>query len=427
MKDNCVSIFGLGKLGLPMACVFGNKGYNVIGVDCSENIVEDLMSGKIHIEETGLDEIRDSICSDVEFTTDGEYAVYQSQVSFIIVPTPSGKDNAFINDNIERVLAKIGRALKRKNEYHIVVITSTVMPTSCAKFKALLENVSQKEAGVDFGLCYSPEFVALGSVIHDMTHPDSILIGEYDHKDGDVLAEILLSVCENSPEIHRMSCVNAEIAKLSLNVALTNKITLANTIAEVCEQFPGGDANKVASFVGSDSRIGKKLMKGALGFGGPCLPRDNQAFIKMAKDRNVCCPIQKETVAMNTHFNKRIVEYIESVVQKGEKIAVLGMTYKTNTDVIEKSASLEIIKQLVGDGYKVMSYDPTGTKRIATAVKSAEECITDAACVVVATPWEEFKYIQYTNRVVVDCWGILDRSKIDANVTYKAIGKGIEF
>jgi UDPglucose 6-dehydrogenase len=178
---------------------------------------------------------------------------------------------------------KIGKALARKNSYHLVVLSSTVMPGATEKIRQMLEQTSGKRCGEEFGFCYNPEFIALGSVIRDMLNPDMLLIGESDERAGQILAGIYGNVCKSKPVVARMNFVNAELTKLSVNTYVTTKISYANMLAEICEKLPGADADVVTSALGLDSRIGRKYLKGALGYGGPCFPRDNVAFAALAR------------------------------------------------------------------------------------------------------------------------------------------------
>src|SRR5262249_2828965 len=156
--------------------------------------------------------------------------------------------------------------------------TSTVMPGSTGgEIQAELERASGRKIGPDLGLAYNPEFIALGTVVRDMLRPDFILIGESDKQTGDLLEAIYERSCDNDPAIRRMSFVNAELTKISVNTYVTTKISYANMLAEMCDRLPGADVDVVSAAVGSDSRIGSKYIKGAIGYGGPCFPRDNKA------------------------------------------------------------------------------------------------------------------------------------------------------
>src|SRR5262249_32804959 len=194
----------------------------------------------------------------------------------------------------------IGRALRAKQRFHLVVLTSTVMPgTTGGPVRAALEEASGKRVGQDFGLCYGPEFIALGSVIRDFLNPDFVLIGESDLRSGAMLESLYKEVCENDPPVARMNLVNAEITKLSINSYVTTKISFANMLARICEKLPEADVDVVTAALGLDSRIGTKYLKGAVSYGGPCFPRDNRAFAALARQLDAPADLPEATDPFN--------------------------------------------------------------------------------------------------------------------------------
>ena len=212
------------------------------------------------------------------------YAVQQRHY-LITVPTPSDANGRFSNAYVEAVLDRIAGGLKAKKTFHVVALVSTVMPTTCEHvFVPILEKLTGKVCGRDFGFVYNPEFVALGSVIHDFLHPDMLLIGASDERSAQLCRELYSSVVENDPYYAVMNLTNAEITKLSLNCYVTMKISFANELALICERIPGADVDVVTTAVGADTRVGRRYLKGGLGFGGPCFPRDNLAFQRCAED-----------------------------------------------------------------------------------------------------------------------------------------------
>jgi UDPglucose 6-dehydrogenase len=366
--------------------------------------------------------------------------VKNSDITFILVPTPSEKHGGFSTRYAEEAARDIGATLKDKAGFHIVALTSTVMPgTTETVIKPILEEASGKKCCVDFGLCYNPEFIALGSVIKDLSSPDAVLIGESDKKSGDMLAEVYKKVCTNNPPVARMSPYSAELAKLALNVFVTTKISLANAFTEICEKIPGGDIDAVTRFLGLDSRIGPKYLKGGLGFGGPCFPRDNLAFVRLAQQLNTQAWLQDATHKVNRHQNERIARLIQQKLGnfKNKTIAILGITYKPNTDVVEASASLETARELLKKGASLRIYDPAGNdnarrtlgnKNVIYAT-SVEECLEGTQLCVLATPWDEFKSLTPEDFIagmekpaLLDCWRFFDRGKFVGKLDYLALG-----
>ena len=200
----------------------------------------------------------------------------------------------------------MGKALAKKKDYHNIVLTSTVLPGSTRQvLLPILEKESGKKAGRDFGLCYSPEFIALGSIISDFLNPDFTLLGELDEKCGEQVEEIYKQVMINGAPCARMSLENAELTKISVNTFVTTKITFANMLAEICEKLPGGDVDVVTNALGLDERIGRKYLTGALGYGGPCFPRDNVALTYIAKELGVEAGIAETTDRLNRSIAKK--------------------------------------------------------------------------------------------------------------------------
>ena len=194
---------------------------------------------------------------------------------------------------IRAVLYAEARAFwKQRKPYHLFVITSTVSPgTREENIIPLIEAMSGKKLSIDFGVCYTPEFVALGSVINDSLNPDMVLIGESDRRAGDGVEHIYAQVCENKPYIARMSIISAEVMKLSLNSYVTMKISFANTLASLCERIPGADVDAITNALGADKRISPYYLKGGLSFGGPCFPRDNRLLAYTARQAGLEAPL----------------------------------------------------------------------------------------------------------------------------------------
>ena len=296
----------------------------------------------------------------------------------------------------------------------------------------MLEKYSGKKCGNDFGLCYNPEFIALGKVIYDLLNPDFVLIGESDSKSGDFLENFYKNLCENNPPIKRMSIINAEIAKIALNVYVTTKISYANMLAELCEKFPGGDVDAITDALGCDSRIGHKYLKGALGFAGPCFPRDARAFLYTAKKTGLSFPLPVAVDAINKRQVARLSEKVLSLLPKGKKIGILGLSYKPDTNVIEESQGLEIARALSEEEIKVVVYDPAAMDQARQVLgknvefaSSLEDCCKKADLILITTPWSEFKAIfpeWLKGKTVIDCWKILDSKKFDKKVKYIAVG-----
>src|SRR6266478_1214589 len=378
-----VSVIGLGKLGTPMAVCFAARGFTVHAVDLNPQKVDAISRGVPPVHEPGLAELLADCRERITATKDIESAVIASDVTFIVVATPSEADGGFSLRYAVPSCESIGRALRTKSAYHLVVVTSTVMPGSMGgPIKSALERASGKRCGVDFGLCYSPEFIALGTVIRDFYYPDFLLIGESDPRSGEILSDIYKRNCKNTPAIARMNWINAEITKLAVNTYITTKISYANMLARLCEKLPEADVNAVTDALGLDTRIGAKYLKGAVSYGGPCFPRDNRALAALAARVGASSGLAEATDQFNRSQIKSLAEMVKSYYSGDGAIGILGLTYKPDTDVIEESFGLLLAQELSAATLPVIVYDPSAdAARVSSSCKnvriapSAQECI----------------------------------------------------
>ncbi len=334
-----------------------------------------------------------------------------------------------------RVAEQIGRGLRDSDGYRLVVLCSTVMPgTTGGELLPLLESVSGKRCGPDFGLCYNPEFIALGSVIRDFLHPDMFLVGEVDERAGQMLEDIHKTVAPDAP-VERMNFVNAELTKIAVNTYVTTKITYANMLAEVCERLDGADVDVVTGALGRDSRIGRKYLKGALGYGGPCFPRDNVAFDRLGDLCGLDLDLTKATQRTNAKQAVRVAERALALAPPNGVIAVLGMSYKPDTPVVEESQGVKIAAELVRLNANVTVHDPKALPHARAELgdgvvyaESLSEGLHEADVVIIATAWDDYKALDPSRlklgATVVDCWRILPREPFEQRGVYVTMGIG---
>jgi len=439
-----ISVVGLGKLGAPLAAVLADRGHHVIGVDSSPDTVRAINEGRAPVQEPGLETLVAAGRSRLSATTDGAAAAASTEATIIIVPTPSLPSGLFSTEYVLDAIDTIGRGLRRTTAYHLVVVTSTVAPgTMDADIAPALERASGRRLGTSLGLCYNPEFIALGSVIRDMQNPDFVLIGESDRRAGDTLEQIHRSVVGNSTPVRRMNLVNAEVAKIAVNTYVTTKISYANMLSELCEQLPGGDVGVVTDAIGLDRRIGTRFFKAALGYGGPCFPRDNAAFLAVARARGVNGDIAAATDAVNRRQVSRLAATVEShLAGTDQRVAVLGLSYKPDTNVVEESQGVMLANRLASDGKFVTVFDPAALDNAATFLApsiqpaaSLADCVTAADVVVVTVAWPQFRDLSTLiatlprrRRVIVDCWRIIDRAQLEpiTHVVYVGADRATE-
>ncbi len=434
-----VSVIGLGKLGASMAAGMASRGLNVIGVDVSAHAVDAVNAGRAPVQETGLGEMIAANQERLRATMSHEEAVLGSDISFVIVPTPSDDRGAFSIKYAELAFRELGAAMAKKDGYHVIVLTSTVLPGATRHgLLPILENASGKKCGEGFGLCYNPEFIALGSVIRDFLNPDFYLLGESDSRAGDALEAIHRKVCVKDPVVRRMSLENAEIAKIALNSYVTMKISFANTLADLCERVPGGDVDVVSDALGSDSRIGRKYLTGGMGFAGPCFPRDNVALSFIGEYLGADCSLLRENDAYNKQLSARFVEKLKPLVSKANTVAVLGLAYKPDSHVIEEAPGVALAMALADSGYRVTTFDPLANESArstlayrALVTDSLEQCLKDADVVLVTTPDKVFRELgpedflrSRPSVTVVDFWRCLSAKVAAADgIRYVPIGR----
>lgn len=437
-REPRLAVFGLGKLGSPMAAIFAAKGFATTGCDLNPAAVESLAAGRAPVQEPDLQATIDLGRTRLRATQDATAAVRDSEISFVIVPTPSGPDGLFSNQYVVDCVRVIGAALRDKDAYHVVVVTSTVAPGSIGgEIRAALEESSGRKVGEDVGLCYHPEFVALGSVIHDMLHPDLILIGESDPKAGAMVETVSLAAVNNRPRVHRMNWVNAELTKLAVNTFVTTKISYANMIAELCDHLPSSDADVVTAALGADSRIGAKYLKSAIGYGGPCFPRDNKALASLGRQLGTNTVLAEATDTTNDHQVQRLLGAVHARADSGSVVAVLGMAYKPGTSVIEASQGVLLARALVDEGFQVLIADPQAARAATNALAgqvdeaTAEAAARQADVIVVTTPWPEFAaidpaaFLRPTGRVsIIDPWRLFEAREVGAVADLIYLGYG---
>ena len=353
-----VSVVGLGKLGLPLLALLANSGHGVVGFDKSSNLLETLEKGICPYPEPGLSDLLKSGASNIHYVSNIEEVVLQSDVCFVIVPTPSTTSGGFDNSAVLSVCREIGLSLKKNPKKFTVDIVSTVMPGSCDnEIRESLESTSGVQLGDTLGLCYNPEFIALGSVIRDMQYPDMQLLGVNSDIHAEKVETVLHSITRKETPIRRMSLVEAELVKISVNNFVTMKIAFANMLSEIADRIGNMDIDVITDAIGLDSRIGKKYLKAGTPFGGPCFPRDTKALTALLGEHGIENSLPGIVDKANASFQKYLKN---SVTEKsnGKKIGILGLSYKPDTPVIEESPGVKLLRDLTDEGLEVFGWDP---------------------------------------------------------------------
>jgi UDPglucose 6-dehydrogenase len=275
-------------------------------------------------------------------------------------------------------------------------------------------------------------------VIHNFLNPDLVLIGASDARSGDLMRELYQSSCHDQAHIAVMSLINAEITKLSLNCFVTMKISFANELAALCEHIPGAEADVITRALGADTRIGAKCLKGGLGFGGPCFPRDNLAFQALARDADCEVRLAPKVVRINRSIPERLVRLLRQHLKPPGRVALLGLAYKPDTPIVEESQSIMVAQQLAQAGFAVRVHDPQALDQarevlggMVTYCPSPQACIKGAAAVVLLTNWPLYAQLAWPTLaelagpepMLLDCWGTL-RGKNLGTFHYACLGVG---
>lgn len=424
-------MIGLGRLGGPIAACLAARGFDVIGVDVDPARVEALNCATPPSIEPGFTDMLRRADGRFRATTDIADAVEQTEATFVLVPTPNAPGGGFSLAIVEDVCRRIAPVLARKRGYHLIVIVSTVMPGDCRDVVVpLLEKRTGRVCGVDFGLCYSPEFVAIGSVIANFLKPDFLLIGASDERSSALLESIYRRVCENNPTFSTMNLTNAELAKIAVNAYVTMKISFANMLSEICDGTPGTDVDLVTSALGLDSRIGRRYLTGGVAYGGPCFPRDNIALTRVAERAGADSRLPSAVDNVNNHQTARLLRLIEQTATPGDTIAVLGLAYKPDSDIFEPSQGTSLARALIERGYQVVACDPAMEHASADLVSTVNlgrhlrDCLDRADIAIVTTPWPAFvddvrPYIEAPKlRAVIDPWRVLDGDRLNGAAQY---------
>lgn len=435
-----MSLVGLGKLGCCLGACFADSGLDVVGVDVEEKVVKCINEGRAPFAEPGLDEMLARVGGKkLRATLAHKDAIEQTDITFILTATPSNSDGSFSNRYVETAVISLGTALfASPKPYHIFVISSTVIPGSIENsFIPLIEKYSDRKLNEGFGVCYDPDWVALGSVLRDFKNPDFVLIGESNPQDGEFLAAMHHRMCENNPPVSRMSLISGEIAKVSLNAYITMKISFANMLANLCENIPGADVDAITSTIGRDRRISPHYFKGGLAFGGNCFPRDTRAFRAFAKSQGNPADIIVACDRVNDHQDKHLVQKVLKLLESVEPktVGILGLAFKPKTYVTTESPAIKLIRELIKHNVHIIAYDPLATDNAKILfgdqvqyVSSAEQCLNLSSLWVLTQPAPEFK-VAVENCAngrpvtVLDCWRILEPKKLTPQVHYVPMGR----
>ena len=407
-----ISVIGTGYVGTVSAICFAELGHDVICVDIDQSKIDMINAGIPPIYEEGLSELLEKHAGKrLSATSDYDFAVNNSDISFICVGTPSDSDGNIDLGIVRAASASLGDAMKSKHDYHVVVVKSTVVPETTEKvILPIIEEHSGKCVG-EFGIAMNPEFLREGKAIYDFMNPDKIVVGSMDEKSGAIVSSIYSNL---DCEVARTKPSTAEMIKYVNNSFLATKISFSNEVGNICKKLDI-DTYEVMSAVGKDFRIGPYFLNAGAGFGGSCFPKDVKALIGKAKEVGCEPELLKSVIAINEKQPFFMVTLLKNKLGNlnGKRIAILGLAFKNDTDDIRESRSIPVIKELIDNGVEISAYDPMANenmKQIFQTIeyhKSAIEALQDADACLVMTEWDEFKTLDkefgvMKNRLVID-------------------------
>jgi len=391
-----LAFIGSGYVGLTTGACFASLGHHVICQDIDEQKIKKLKKGECTIFEPDLEELLgNGIASgNLEFTTDIERTIKESEIIFICVNTPPKEDGHADLKFVEMVARDIARNL---NGYKIIVDKSTVPIRTAEKVKETIERYSNKK--MEFDVVSNPEFLREGNAVFDILNPDRVVIGAENERSKNIMIKLYESLIKNKKIFVKITSVkSAELIKHGANTFLSAKISFANLIAEVCENA-GADASEVLEAIGLDERIGKQFLRPGIGFGGSCFPKDINAFKKTLEVFGVDHSFIDAIENINNKAVERFIKKIEKTlwVLDGKSLCVLGLSFKPDTDDIRNSPALKIIQYLKNNGVKIHAHDPKAMPKVRVVFPEVSffENPYDAAsgceALIVCTEWEEYK------------------------------------
>ena len=427
--NNNITVIGLGYVGSTVASCLADVGFHVICVEKDEEKVKRINERRSPINNMKFDAIFGKYGEDrLIATTDLDYAIKNSCISFVCVNTPIKDENKIDTSDVEATVSNIGKSISKIDDFHVIVIKSTILPrTSENLIIPRLEQNSKKDVVKDFGIVVNPEFLREGNEIDDFTKPDRIVIGEMieDKRSGDILIEIYKKMIASGTPIIRTDLCTAEMIKYVSNAFLATKISFSNEIGNYCKLL-GIDVYNVMNAVGLDHRVSSDYLNAGVGFGGPCLEKDLLALIGCGTEIQYEPRLLNAVKDVNDDQPRRMIDLLESKLNglKGKKIAVLGLAFKPGTDDVRGSRAIPLIKMLLKRDAIVKAYDPLAIERMRLVdsigpveyVDNIDDALKDVQGCLIVTEWPEFKQIsdKMDNIIVIEGRRVLN-DKLNAN------------
>ena len=433
-----IAMVGSGYVGLVSGACFADFGHDVICIDKDPAKIESLQAGIMPIFEPGLAELVTSNAKSgrLSFTTDLAAGIAGASAIFIAVGTPSRRGDGHADLSfVYAVAEEIGQNLKND----AVVITKSTVPVGTGDEVERI--LSEAGLATRFAVASNPEFLREGAAIDDFKHPDRIVIGTEDEWARNVMREVYRPLFLNKSPILFTSRRTSELIKYAANAFLAVKITFINEMADLCEKV-GADVQDVSRGIGMDGRIGSKFLHAGPGYGGSCFPKDTLALLKTAEDYEAPTRIVEAVVAVNDSrkraMGRKVIDALGGPeTARGKKVAMLGLTFKPNTDDMRDSPAIAIALALADAGVEVAAYDPEGMELAAPLMPDVEmktnayAAIEGADATVIVTEWDAFRALDFervkslmTAPVLVDLRNIYDPAEVRAKgFAYSSVGR----
>ena len=429
-----ISVIGLGFVGLSLSVVNANYGFQTIGIDIDKKKLEKVKNGDPDFFEPQLDKFLKDALKKKTLSFSGNLSeVLQSDITFITVGTPSTSKGKIDLKNLKNVVKELSQILKKRNKKHLIVIKSTVIPTTT--HDTILPYFHSNS---NVKIVMNPEFLREGNAINDLIKPHLIVVGCKDKKGCSELNDYYKKFYAKLPEILETDLTTAEMIKYTNNVFLATKISFINTIANICQNLPNVDVNKIAYGIGRDSRIGSEFLHAGPGFGGSCLPKDLSALIDFSNKFGNANNLLKAVEDVNKIQPKRVIKMMDDLgIRNRQKIAILGLAFKRDTDDIREAISNKVVNILLKKGMKINVHDPMALENFKRKFgnkinycNSVPECLKDTHCCIILTDWNEYKklkeftFLKHMKKYnLIDAKRILNPQKF-LNMNYRGVGLG---
>jgi UDPglucose 6-dehydrogenase len=432
-----IAVLGAGYVGLVSGACFADFGHEVVLIDKDPERIAMLMGGRVPIYEPGLDEMvtRNQRDGRLSFTLDAAAAIAEAEVAFIAVGTPSRRGDG--RADLTYVFSA-AQDIARAVDGFTVVVTKSTVPVGTGD--AVQRIIRDTRPDADVAVVSNPEFLREGAAIDDFKHPDRIVIGLEDERAREPMSEVYRPLFVNQAPVLFTGRRTAELIKYAANAFLATKITFINEMADLCESV-GANVQEVARGIGLDNRIGGKFLHAGPGFGGSCFPKDTRALVETAREVGAPTRLVEAVVTVNDSRKRKMAEKVVRACGgsvSGKTIAVLGLTFKPNTDDMRESPALDVVQELQRLGARVRAHDPEGMEQAAKLMSdvvfcdSPYHCAEEADALVLATEWDAYRALDLTRLksivnvpVLVDLRNVYRRPEVERHgFTYADVGRG---